>query len=228
MQPLIASQPWTSNPHPPISGVVVAGGRSQRMGHDKRRLRLWGDDGSTLLEHTVALVRDVCDDVVVVLNDPDAWPHLPARIVGDVYGDGGALGGIYSGLYAMQHAHAFVVAADMPLLNTSLVQWMIRQPRDYDVLIPQVADNSRARNRLGVESLHAIYSRACLAPMQRQLDDGNPQVIGFFDHVRVRVIDPATLRQFDPNGTAFANVNTPDDVQRVHATIHASKLERRP
>jgi len=215
-------------PQPPISGVVVAGGRSQRMGHDKRRLQLWGDNGPTLLEHTVALVRGVCDDVVVVLNDPDAWPHLHARIVGDAYRDGGALGGIYSGLHAAQHAHAFVVAADMPLLNTALVQWMIGQPRDYDVLIPSVADSRRARNRLGVESLHAIYSRACLAPMQRQLDAGNPQVIGFFDQVRVRMIDPATLRQFDPDGTAFANVNTPDDVQRVHATIRASKGECGP
>ncbi len=219
MQPLTTSQP----PTPPISGVVVAGGRSQRMGQDKRRLQLWGDDGPTLLEHTVALVRAGCDDVIVVLNDPGSWPHLHARFVGDAYPNGGALGGIYSGLHAAQHEHAFVVAADMPLLNTALIQWMIGQPRDYDVLIPSVADSSRARNRLGVESLHAIYSRACLLSMQRQLDAGNPQVIGFFDQVRVRIIDPATLRQFDPDATAFANVNTPDDVQRVHATIRASK-----
>jgi molybdopterin-guanine dinucleotide biosynthesis protein A len=200
-----------------ISGVVVAGGKSRRMGQDKRRLQLWGAAGPMLLEHTIAFVADVCDEVVVVLNDPSEWSQLGARIIGDVYPDGGALGGIFSGLRAAQFEHAFVVAADMPLLNRDLALWMIAQPRDYDVLVPRIDGTSRARNRLGVETLHAIYSRACLSAMQQQLDAGNPQVIGFFPHVRVRMVEQSTLVQFDPDGMAFSNVNTPADVARVRA-----------
>lgn len=187
------------------------------MGQDKRRLKLWGDAGLTLLEHTVAVVANICDEVVVVLNDPLDWPQLDVRIVGDVYPDGGALGGIYSGLQAVQHEHALVVAADMPLLNRALIEWMIMQPRRYDVLIPRIAEDGGARNRLGVQSLHAIYSRRCLPAMQQQLDRGNPQVIGFFDQVHVRMIEPQTLAQFDPEATAFLNVNTPEDIARVRA-----------
>lgn len=203
----------------PISGVIVAGGQSRRLGEDKRRLKLWGAAGPTLLEHTLGVLAALCDDVVVVLNDPAAWPGLVAQIVGDVYPDGGALGGIYSGLRAARHDHALVVAADMPLLNTDLLRWMIAQPRDYDVLVPRLAETGRARNRLGVESLHAIYSRACLAPMARQLNTGNPQVIGFFDAVRVLLIEPATIAQFDPQGHAFRNVNTPDDLAAVRQLL---------
>lgn len=214
-------QPLTPSPRPSISGVVVAGGKSRRMGHDKRRLRLWGDDGPTLLEHTVASVANLCDDAIVVLNDPDAWPQLAARVVGDVYPNGGALGGIYSGLRAAQHQYAFVVAADMPLLNPDLIAWMIAQPRDYDLFVPHAGETGGARNRLGVQTLHAIYSRACLPAMQQQLDAGNPQVIGFFDQVRVRMIEPDLLMHFDPDGTAFLNVNTPDDLLRVRAKIGA-------
>lgn len=205
------------NPSSPISGVVVAGGKSRRMGQDKRRLKLWGDDGPTLLEHTIALVAAVCDEVIVVLNDSDQWPHLHARVVGDVYPDGGALGGIYSGLLAAQHDHALVLAADMPRLNRALIEWMIAQPRDYDVLIPRAAEDGRARNRLGVQSLHAIYGRECLAPMQQQLDAGDPQVIGFFPQVCVRMIPPEVLARFDPEGVAFMNVNTPDDLVRYNS-----------
>ena len=205
----------------PVSGVVVAGGKSRRMGHDKRRLKLWGDDGPTLLEHTIAVLAGHCDEMIVVLNDPDAWPQLAARIVGDIYPDGGALGGIYSGLRAAQHQYAFVVAADMPLLNPDLIAWMIAQPRDYDVLVPHVGETGGARNRLGVQTLHAIYSRTCLPAMQQQLEAGNPQVIGFFDRVRVRMIEPDVLMRFDPDGIAFLNVNTPEDLLRVRAKIGA-------
>jgi molybdopterin-guanine dinucleotide biosynthesis protein A len=208
----------------PIAGVIVAGGRSRRMGQDKRALKLWGADGPTLLEHTLALIAPLCAELIVVLNDPEQWPQLPATLVGDRYPDGGALGGIYSGLAAAQHEHALVVAADMPLLNAALLRWMIAQPREYDVLAPRL-ETGQARNRLGVESLHAIYSRACLAPIARQLDGGNPQVIGFFDQVRVRLIESETIAQLDPDGNAFRNVNTPDELERVRAAIAQSGVE---
>ncbi|MBV9788845.1 MAG: molybdenum cofactor guanylyltransferase [Chloroflexi bacterium] len=205
----------------PASGIVVAGGRSRRMGQDKRQLKLWGDSGPTLLQHTVDLVASLCAEVIVVLNDPEAWTQLSARIVPDVYPDGGALGGIYSGLAAATHEHALVIAADMPLLNLELLRWMVAQPRDYDVLVPQLG-SGRARNRLGVESLHAIYSRNCLEPIARQLDAGNPQVIGFYPEVRVRLMEPPLIAQFDPAGDAFRNVNTPEDLDVVRELLARS------
>lgn len=216
--------PTSAVQHLPLSGIIVAGGRSRRLGRDKRRLKLWGEMGPMLLEHTVALLNRLCDDVIVVLNDPDDWSQLPARLVSDLYPDGGPLGGIYSGLVATSTSHALVVAADMPLLNRELLRWMIDQPRDYDVLAPQLADG-RARNRLGVETLHAIYSRACLEPIARQLDAGNPQVIGFFDSVRVRLIAPAIVAQFDPAGDSFRNINTPEDVTQIQRLIARSAVE---
>lgn len=205
----------------PTSGIVVAGGRSRRLGQDKRQLKLWGETGPTLLQHTVDLVASLCAEVIVVLNDPVEWPQLSGRIVPDLYPDGGALGGIYSGLAATSHEHALTIAADMPLLNIDLLRWMLAQPRDYDVLVPQLG-LGRARNRLGVESLHAIYSRACLDPIARQLDAGNPQVIGFYPEVYVRLMEPPLIAQFDPAGNAFRNVNTPEDLDVVRELLAQS------
>ena len=205
-------------PAGPISAVVVAGGKSMRLGQDKRRLRLWGPQGPSLLDHTVAVMSVHCREVIVVLNDPEAWAELPARLVPDIFPGGGSLGGIYSGLAAATFPYAFTVAADMPLLNTALIDWMIRQPREYDVLVPRVG-GVRARNRLGVESLHAIYSVACREPMRRQLEDGNPQVIGFFPQVRVRIVEPEVVAALDPSGTAFKNVNTPEELDEVYKLL---------
>ena len=181
-------------------------------------LRLWGPHGPTLLEHTVRLMAAHCDEVVVVLNDPAAWPTLRARLVSDIYPDGGSLGGIYSGMQAAAHPFIFAVAGDMPFLNPALIDWMIRRPRDYDVLIPRVSEE-KARNRLGVESLHAIYSRVCSTPIRRQLEAGNPQVIGFFPQVSVHFVERATVAELDPAGTAFRNINTPAELDEVRRLL---------
>jgi molybdopterin-guanine dinucleotide biosynthesis protein A len=203
----------------PISAVVVAGGKSARLGQDKRKLRLWGADGPTLLEHTIEIMATYTDDVVVVLNDAAGWSTLPGRVVGDVFPDMGSLGGIYSGLLVAKYAHSFVVAADMPLLNVDLIAWMIAQPRDFDVLLPRLG-SGHARNRLGVESLHGIYGIGCRGPMRQQLESGNSQVIGFFPNVRVRLVEPAIVARFDPQGIAFKNVNTPDELAEVQRLIN--------
>lgn len=206
-----------------VSVVVVAGGKSVRLGQDKRRLRLWGPTGPTMLEHTLGVLAAFSDDLIVVMNDPETWPGLQARVTGDLF-PVGALGGIYSGLVAARHDYSFVIAADMPLISAGMIAWMIAQPRDYDVLLPRVG-GGRARNKLGVESLHAIYSARCCEPMRQQLAAGNPQVIGFFPHVRVRMIEPDVIGRFDRDGVAFKNINTPDDLEEVKRLLHTGILK---
>lgn len=201
----------------PVSGVVIAGGKSTRLGTDKRRLRLWGSAGPTLLAHTVGLLAEQCHEVIVVLNDPEEWADLPARLVPDLFPDAGSLGGIYSGLVAASQPYIFAVAADMPFLNGELIAWMLRQPRDYDVLVPRIG--GQARNRLGVESLHAVYGVGCREPIRQQLAAGNPQVIGFFGEVRVTFVEPETISRLDPKASAFTNVNTPEELQEVQRMI---------
>lgn len=194
------------------SAVVVAGGRSRRLGQDKRRLRLWGAGGPTLLEHTVEVVRALCADVVVVLNDPEDWPGLPARTVGDVYPDGGALGGIYSGLAAAQEQYALVVACDMPFLSEALLAAMLARPRDYDALVPRTPTPGAARNALDAEPLHAVYARSCLDPMRATLESGRRQIAAFFPLVRVTYMEPEEIRRYDPAGRSFLNVNTAEQL----------------
>lgn len=203
----------------PASAVVLAGGLSRRMGQDKRRLRLWGADGPTLLEHTVAAVGALCADVVVVLNDPEGWPGLQGRIVGDLFPDGGALGGIYSGLAACAHDYALVVACDMPLLSPALLGAMLARPRDYDVLAPRSPTPGAARNNLDIEPLHAIYGKGCLGPMREALEGGRRQIAAFFPAVRVAYLEPAEIARHDPDGRSFLNVNTPEQMAEVERLL---------
>lgn len=196
----------------PVAGVVVAGGLSRRLGVDKRALRLWGPAGPTLLEHTLGVLAPLCAELIVVLNDPESWAQLPARLVPDAYPDGGALGGIYSGLAAATHPFALVVAADMPFLNAALLQAMLARPRSYDVLVPRAPQPGKARNALDLEPLHAVYSRACLGPLQATLDQGKRRIIDMFEGLRVAVVEPDELRRYDQQGQALISINTPEDL----------------
>lgn len=196
--------------YPPTSAIVLAGGRSRRLGHDKRYLRLWGAAGPTLLEQVIYVAGQLCTEVIVVLNDADNWAHISARCVPDIYADGGALGGLYAGLRATSHIYALAVACDMPFLNPTLLGAMLAQPRDYDVLVPQALAASTTRNPLGAETLHAIYGRSCLGPMQAALESGHRQITAFFPQVCVAFFAASDTRRYDPTGRSFININTPE------------------
>jgi molybdopterin-guanine dinucleotide biosynthesis protein A len=201
-----------------LSGVVLAGGHSERLGQDKARLRLWGPQGPTLLEATVARLVEVCAEVVVVSDVPHDWPALPARIVFDRYPGGGALGGIYSGLLETAHRFALAVACDMPFLNPALLRYMADLPQDYDVLIPRLRHSEKAADPQ-VEPLHAIYGRPCLEPMRELLMRGERRIIRFFPQVRVRYLEEAEWARFDPQGRSFRNINTPAELAEVQQML---------
>jgi molybdopterin-guanine dinucleotide biosynthesis protein A len=205
--------------YPPSSAIVLAGGVSRRLGQDKRHLRLWGAAGPTLLEHVVAIVAQLCADVVVVLNDPAAWGNLPARLAPDIYTGGGSLGGIYAGLMAAKHTYALAVACDMPFLDTGLIGAMLARPRNYDLLVPRSLQPGTVRNTLAVEPLHAIYAKACLAPMRATLESGQRQIASFFPAIRVAYIEPDETRRYDPAGRSFLNINTPEQMAEAERVL---------
>jgi molybdenum cofactor guanylyltransferase len=211
------------------TGIILAGGRSRRLGTDKTTMP-WppaapaapvgqapqADTGAagperTLLEATGAILEQVCDEVLVV--GYRAARPVPYRVAPDRYADGGSLGGLFSGLTVAAGEYALAVATDMPFLSLPLLRWMLDQPRDYDVLVPV---------REEPEPLHAVYSKACLEPMRRRLDAGRLKITGFFADVRVRYVEPSALERLDPDGRSFFNVNTPDDLERARRILAGS------
>ncbi|MFB0535814.1 MAG: molybdenum cofactor guanylyltransferase, partial [Anaerolineae bacterium] len=118
-----------------VSGIVLAGGQSSRLGMDKSFVNV---NGQSLIEQIVAKLVRLSDDVIIVANSPEKYHHLEVRVVGDIYPGKGALGGIYSGLRAAANTHSLVVACDMPFLDLNLLRYMILLARGHDVVIPRV------------------------------------------------------------------------------------------
>jgi molybdopterin-guanine dinucleotide biosynthesis protein A len=185
----------------PCTGVILAGGRSSRLGQDKAFLDV---NGQYLIERVIERLAHVADQVVIAADDIERYANLEARVIGDVYPGKAALGGIYSGLKAARGHHSVVVACDMPFLNVSLLRHMQGLAAGYDVVIPRIG-------RL-TEALHAIYSRECLPFMEQQLRAGDLRIVHFFPNVRVRYVDQDEMKVFDPDLLSFFNINNQADL----------------
>jgi molybdopterin-guanine dinucleotide biosynthesis protein A len=196
-----------------LGTIILAGGQSRRMGTNKALLRLT-PDGPTLIEQVIATLRPF-GPALLVTNTPEVYAWLDLPMVPDALPGTGALGGLYSGLDAATALYNFVVACDMPALQPALLQYMAEQPREYDVLIPRWQEPGDTRPQL--ETLHAVYSRACLPAIRAHLDAGDLRLISFLPDVRVRYLDEPALRQVDPTLRSFRNLNTPDDLAQAGA-----------
>src|SRR5215510_12326344 len=103
-----------------VTGVIQAGGRSTRMGGQPKALIELG--GRPIIARVLAALAPAVDDVLLVTNTPELYAFLGLPMVGDVYPDHGALGGIYSGLEAAAGQAALTVACDMPFLHPDVVR----------------------------------------------------------------------------------------------------------
>jgi molybdopterin-guanine dinucleotide biosynthesis protein A len=188
------------------------------MGVDKAMLSL-RPDGPPMAQMVIDRLMQVADDVQMVASDRPEYDVFGVKVVPDDYSGFAALGGIGTALAHCQSEHCLVVACDMPFLNESLLQWMAAQPRNYDILVPRLAGESRQGGSYVYEPLHAIYGKRCLPSIQAQLSEGNRQVIGFFDHVNVRSVSEEQIRAFDPELRSFFNANSPDAVTQARAWL---------
>jgi molybdopterin-guanine dinucleotide biosynthesis protein A len=180
------------------------------MGSDKALLPLVAG-GEPLLRLVLEQLANVSDDLLVVANELERYASFGARVVPDLQPEVGALGGIHAAVARSVHEYCLVVACDMPFLSLPLLRRMASEPRDYDVLVPLIPGESRQRpDGLVFQTLHAIYSKRCLPFIEKRIAEGNKQVIGFFEDVRVRTLDAGEIAQWDPDLRSFFNANTPE------------------
>jgi molybdopterin-guanine dinucleotide biosynthesis protein A len=190
-----------------VTGVVQAGGKSTRMGGEPKALLELG--GRRIIERVLDVVRPVVDDVLIVTNTPALYGFLGIPMVADIYPDHGSLGGIFSGLNAAAGDAAFTVACDMPFLHPGVARLVIDRAGEGDVVIPRVGQQ--------LETMHALYAKACLPAIETQLKAGRLKIVGFFDDVRVVEIGEAEVARHRAPDVVFMNVNTPDELARARA-----------
>jgi len=192
-----------------MTAIVLAGGKSRRLGVNKAFLQL---DGQTLIERVIAGLKNIFSEIIVVTNSQSfgemksLFQNGP-RVVEDVFEDKGPLAGLYTGLLSTSCQAAFTVACDMPFLREELILYLCRQLEGFDAVVPL--------SFKGYEPLHSVYSQGCRKIIEEQLirNELRPRLI--FPYLRVRYIRPENIETFDPRMLSFTNINTLEDYRKI-------------
>jgi len=184
-----------------MTGVILAGGKSIRMGKNKAFIQV---EGVPIIERIHNLFRELFQEVIIVTNDEDLFSNFCSKTYSDLIPDKGALGGLYTGIVFSSFYHSFCVACDMPFIKKSLVQYLIQNVANEDVIVPRTKD--------GLQPLHAIYSKNCVDPIRKSIEEGKSKIIDIYHQVNVKVVDEKDFRCFDPGRESFINVNTPEEL----------------
>jgi molybdopterin-guanine dinucleotide biosynthesis protein A len=190
-----------------ITGFILAGGKSTRMGADKAFVQF---KGRTLLEHALDLVRSVAADVLIVGARDKFAPFAPT--VEDIFRDRGPLGGIHAALRASQTELNFILAVDMPFVSASFLQYLIREAEtasDATVVVP------RSDGRW--QPLCAAYRRPFADDAEKALLAGNNKIGLLFDGVAIRVIDEKATERAGLSSSIFRNLNTLEELRSSQA-----------
>jgi len=189
-----------------VTGVLLAGGKSRRMGEDKRYLVV-GEQ--TLLERGLGVLRSMFHEVLVVIAQDSAPLDIDARVVRDLVPDCGSLGGIYTGLTQATTPYIFAVACDMPFLNQAVMTQFTNRRDTADIVMARLATR--------LHPMHALYGKGCLPAMEQMILARRLKIQELVSHasLRVQYVTEADLLSIDPSWRSFHNVNTPEDLEEA-------------
>lgn len=199
------------------SAIILAGGKSSRMGRPKAMLPFGGEP---LIVQVVRRLELLFPDIVVVAAPGQDLPELPVTLVRDQVAYQGPVGGICYGLGACNSPAAFATSCDVPFLSLPLVSHLTSRLPEHDVVVPYWEGR--------FQPLHAVYRRSVLPLLQGQLERGELRPVFLYDKVRTLKVEEEEVRAFDPDGSSFFNMNTPEDYSAALARWREAPTETAP
>ncbi|HEY5674389.1 MAG TPA: molybdenum cofactor guanylyltransferase [Malonomonas sp.] len=186
--------------YPDVTGVILAGGKSRRMGTDKAQLEL---SGQSLFERSLQLLQSFFSRIIIAGDRPDlVRPGIPA--IADLY-PGSALGGLHTGLKTATTDWIFVAPCDMPFPDARIVAALLQNRQGVDAVVPRTAS--------GYEPVFALYHKNCLPQMEAMLQQNQFRIYDFYQRIAIRYLEPPQL----PDGwqRSLININTPEQLAQI-------------
>lgn len=206
-----------------LSAVILAGGRSSRMGRPKAWLPV---DGVPMLVHVAARVRPLVSEIVVVAAPGQDLPALeglgPVRVVSDRVEDEGPLPALALGLVTIARPYAIALGCDAPLVRLELLRFLAEacERADADAAIPRWNDR--------LQPLVAAYHRRLASRLQALAASGERRLQTLAHLERIRLVDADELRAIDPDGRSFTPVNTPLEFAAIAPTRTVESRATKP
>jgi molybdopterin-guanine dinucleotide biosynthesis protein A len=188
------------------TGVLLAGGRSTRMGGRNKAFAAVG--GEPIVGRAVRVLRSVFPEVVIATNDPERYRGFGAVLVGDAFPGRGPLAGLHAAMGVATHPWLFVAACDMPGLDPGAIAFLLeRAASDADAVVPCWDGD--------IEPLHALYAGRTRTVAEACLREGRAAMRDFLPRLAVTWVGEAELAGVSGSAESFLNVNTPEELAAV-------------
>ena len=203
-----------------ISGIILSGGKSNRMGANKSLLQI---NGISIIERLSDLMKTVFQNNIIVTNEPELYQSLELPICRDVYIGRGPLAGIHSGLINSATDRNFIISCDIPLINADLIRSIVEYQSNKPIVVPE-ADGY-------VQQLCGVYSKSIIREIEIMFafntDDENRNeaqkirncnIHRLIDIVPTEIIaDTEKLKGYFEG--VFLNMNTPENYEEIKKII---------
>ncbi len=184
-----------------ITGIILSGGKSRRMGQDKG---LCDFMGKPLIEHAVDLLSNFTNDIIISSNNIKDYTYFGYPVVSDIYSNTGPIGGIHSGLSHSKTEKNIIISCDSPFLDIRLFNLLLEYSDNYQIAVP-------SHNNGLLEPLAAYYSKKILQKIEESISEKDFKIINLFNkapYITVRVDNQPFYTE-----KLFSNLNTPGDLQ---------------
>lgn len=184
-----------------IGAYMLAGGRSSRMGTDKGLVQL---HGKPMLQHGLDVLQSIFSDVTLISNNPD-YQSLSQKIIPDLIPDKGPMGGIYTGLVDSRFELNFFVGCDMPLISREAILYLLAHAKNDEITIAEIGGR--------IQPIFGLYPKILSEAIKKNIDHEQLKMMALVQELKCNIV---SLDKLGLDSEAdFANINTPEDLERM-------------
>lgn len=190
----------------PGTAIILAGGKSSRLGFDKQQLLY---NGEYLIDLLLKLLAPVFQELIVVSNTPEFYNGRSCRVVSDTFIGKGPLGGLHAGLSAASFPVCYLTACDMPWISVSYIRYLL----EYQKAHPET---EAVVTRLGdmLEPMNGLYTKALAPRIEILLGEQQRKMTALLDTSKTLYVPESIALRYSPDWVMFDNINTPEDWER--------------
>lgn len=178
-----------------ITAIILAGGKSSRMGTEKGLVSF---NGKRLVEHVIDALKKITNNIIIITPNKE-YEQFGFPCYADIYKEKGALGGIYTGLINSSTQKNIIVGCDMPFLSQNVLNGLVDNCDDVDVLLTMHKDKE--------EPLCSVYDKSCASHFKNLIEAGQLKITNALTGLKAKTICFDKEEWFI--GTEFTNINTP-------------------
>ena len=186
------------------SAVVLAGGKSSRMGFDKSTMVL---QNKKLIESTIKKLDSLFDDIIISVDSIEKKSEFNHdNIAVDEVKGVGPLGGMISALEMAQSDKLFVIPCDMPVIDTKYISFMMKYMDDNEIILSE-------KNGY-FEPFPGFYSKSLIPRIEELINQNRRSIRAIFECSRTKVISESEWKKLGFSEEIFTNLNTTQDVEK--------------